>query len=124
MFTQISCASLLMPRELEHRSTSWMIVCSTTRPNTMCTIFQDKCICTTCSTVTHKSNAIFLFKYNKTNKTNNHNNYNKQYSTYRQTDTVDSYLIVIECTMYIKVASFREQEIVKLILKPRKFEMQ
>jgi hypothetical protein len=49
--------------------------------------------------------AIILFKYNNTNKTNYRNNYNKQYSTYRQTDTMDSYLIVIDCTMYIKVAS-------------------
>ena len=36
--------------------------------------------------------------YNNTNKTNNHNNNNNQYSNYRQTDTVDSYLIVIETT--------------------------
>ena len=49
--------------------------------------------------------AIILFKCNNTNKTNNHNNYNKQNSTYRPTDTVESYLIVIDCTMYIKVAS-------------------
>ena len=63
-------------------------------------------------------------KYNNTNKTNNHNNNNNQYNNYRQTDTVDSYLIVIDCTMYIKVASIswqgrqieaRVPEIMKLI---------
>ncbi len=95
MFTQISCANLLLPMKLGHRSTPWLIACSTARPNTMCTIFQDKCICTCSTSVTHKSNAIIEFKYNNANKTNNHNNYNNQYSTYRQTDTVDSYLIVI-----------------------------
>jgi hypothetical protein len=58
MFTQISCANSLLPRKLEHRSTPWLIACSTARPNSMCTIFQDKCICTWSSTVTHKSNAI------------------------------------------------------------------
>ena len=63
-------------------------------------------------------------KYNNTNKTNNYNNKHNKYNIYRQTDTVDSYLIVIDCTMYIKVASIswqgrqieaRVPEIMKLI---------
>ena len=63
-------------------------------------------------------------KYNNTNKTNNYNNKHNKYNIYRQTDTVDSYLIVIDCAMYIKVASIswqgrqievRVPEIMKLI---------
>ncbi len=68
MFTQISCVSLILPKKIEYRSTPCQMACSTARPNTICSISKDKCICTWSLTVTPNSIAIITFKDNNTKK--------------------------------------------------------
>ena len=59
-------------------------------------------------------------KYNNTNKTNNYNNKHNKYNIYRQTDTVDSYLIVIYCTMYINNEQKMRNSVSPSIMKKMK----